>query len=144
MDVRIEAARPDDLAAMLALLDQHRLPHAAIERHLADAVVARAGTRVVGCAAVERYGASGLLRSVAVDGPRRGTGLGGRLTDAALAHARAQGVRTVYLLTETAAEFFPRFGFRPIARDTVDPAVRASVEFTSACPDTALVMVKEL
>ena len=53
-------------------------------------------------------------------------------------------MRTVYLLTETAAEFFPRFGFRPIARDTVDPAVRASVEFTSACPDTALVMVKEL
>ncbi len=35
-------------------------------------------------------------------------------------------------------------GFRPIARHTVDPAVRKSVEFTSACPDTALVMVKEL
>jgi amino-acid N-acetyltransferase len=144
MDVRIESARPEDLAAMLALLDQYRLPHAALERHVADAVVARDGSRVVGCAAVERYGPSGLLRSVAVDGPLRRTGLGGRLTDAALAHARVQGVRTVYLLTETAAEFFPRFGFRPIARDAVDPAVRASVEFTSACPSTALAMVKEL
>jgi len=144
MDVRIETARPEDLAAILALLDQHRLPHAAIERHLADAVVARDGAQVVGCAAVEHYGSSGLLRSVAVDGPRRGTGLGGRLTDAALTHARAQGVRTVYLLTETAAEFFPRFGFRPIARDTVDPAVRTSPEFTGACADTALAMVKEL
>lgn len=144
MTVHIEAARREDLAAMLALLDQHRLPHAAIDQHLADAVVARDGTQVVGCAAVERYGAAGLLRSVAVDGPRRGTGLGGRLTEAALAHARAQGVRTVYLLTETAAGFFPRFGFRPIGRDAVDPAVRASVEFTSACPDTALAMVKEL
>ena len=109
-----------------------------------DAIVARDGAQVVGCAAVERYGASGLLRSVAVDGPRRGTGLGRRLTDAALAHARAHGVRTVYLLTETAAGFFPRFGFHPIARDMVDPAVRASVEFTSACSDTALAMAKEL
>lgn len=144
MTVRIEGARQEDLAAILGLLDQHRLPHAGIEGHLADAVVARDGARVVGCAAVERYGPAGLLRSVAVDGPRRGTGLGGRLTDAALAHARAQGVRTVYLLTETAAGFFPRFGFRPVARDAVAPAVRASPEFTSACPDTALAMVKDL
>ncbi|HMA44007.1 MAG TPA: arsenic resistance N-acetyltransferase ArsN2 [Gemmatimonadales bacterium] len=144
MTISIEAARQEDLAAILALLDQHRLPHAGIERHLADAVVARDGASLAGCAAVERYGAAGLLRSVAVDGPRRGTGLGGRLTAAALAHARAQGVRTVYLLTDTAAGFFPRFGFRPIPREAVAPAVRASPEFTGACPDTAMAMVKDL
>lgn len=144
MDAPIEPARAEDLPAILALLDQHRLPHAAIERHLADVLVARDGERVIGCAAVERYGAAGLLRSVAVDGPRRGAGLGGRLTAAALAHARAHGVGTVYLLTETAAEFFPRFGFRPIARDAIAPAVRASPELTGACPDTAVAMVREL
>lgn len=106
--------------------------------------MAREGARVTGCAAVERYGTAGLLRSVAVDQERRGAGLGIRLTTAALELARARGVRTLYLLTETAAGFFPRFGFQPIARADVAPAVRASVEFTSACPDTALAMVKEL
>lgn len=120
------------------------MPRAEIERHLDDAVVAREGARVTGCAAVERYGAAGLLRSVAVAQERRGSGLGMRLTTAALELARQRGVRTLYLLTETAAGFFPRFGFHPIARGEVAPAVRASVEFTSACPDTALAMVKEL
>jgi len=144
MDVRIESARGDDLPAILSLLDQHRLPHAAIERHVGDTLVARAGDRVVGCAALERYDAAGLLRSVAVAPERRGTGLGTRLTAAALEHARAHGVRTVYLLTETAADFFPRFGFHAVARADVAPAVQQSVEFTSACPDTALAMVTEL
>jgi amino-acid N-acetyltransferase len=144
MEVRIEAARRDDLPAIRALLDQHRLPHAAIERFLDDVLVARAGDRVVGCAALERYDAAGLLRSVAVAEARRGTGLGTRLTAAALDHARAHGIRTVYLLTETAAGFFPRFGFHAVPRPAVAPAVRQSVEFTSACPETALAMVTEL
>jgi amino-acid N-acetyltransferase len=144
MDVRIESARSDDLPAIRTLLDEHRLPHAAIERHVGDSLVARADDRVIGCAAVERYGAAGLLRSVAVAAAHRGTGLGIRLTAAALDHARARGVRTLYLLTETAADFFPRFGFRRVARAAVDPAVRQSVEFTSACPETALAMVTEL
>ena len=144
MDVPIEPARSDDLPAILSLLDQHQLPHAAIEQHLGDILVARDGGRVVGCAAVERYDVAGLLRSVAVAPERRGSGLGIRLTSAALAHARAHGIRTVYLLTETAADFFPRFGFHPVARTAVAPAVQQSVEFTSACSNTALAMVKEL
>jgi amino-acid N-acetyltransferase len=144
MDVRIESARSDDLPAILSLLDQHKLPHAAIEQHIDDALVAREDQRVIGCAAVERYGAAGLLRSVAVAEPRRGSGLGIRLTTAALDHARARGIRAVYLLTETAADFFPRFGFHPVARTAVAPAVQQSVEFTSACSKTALAMVKEL
>src|SRR2546426_9100157 len=53
-------------------------------------------------------------------------------------------IKSVYLLTETAGGFFPRFGFRAIPRDAVDPAVQRSVEFTSACPTSALVMVKQV
>ena len=144
MLVRIEPARSDDLAAIESLLERSQLPRAEIERHLGAAVVARDGTRIVACAAVEVYGPSGLLRSVAVDPDRRGQGLGIRVTDAALALARRRGVRYAYLLPETATEFFPRFGFRTIPRSEVAPAVLQTVEFTRACPASALVMVKEL
>ncbi len=58
-----------------------------------------------------------------------------------LAAAANRGVQQVYLLTETAADFFPRFGFQPIARSAVDPAVQTSIEFTSACPASAVAMV---
>lgn len=144
MDVRIDPAEPADLPAILSLLERSRLPRAGVERHLGTAVVARDGVRIVGCAAVEVYGMTGLLRSVAVEEGRRGEGLGGRLTEAALELARQRRVTTVYLLTETAAAFFPRFGFRAVARAQVAPAVRQSVEFTSACPESAQVMMKDL
>jgi amino-acid N-acetyltransferase len=144
MSQTIEAARSGDLPAILSLLERGGLPAAGLDQHLEAAVVAREGTRVLGCAAVEQYGDAGLLRSVAVDPSSRGLGLGIRLTEAALTLARSRGVRTVYLLTETAARFFPRFGFRPISREEVAPAVRRSVEFTEVCAVTAQAMVAEL
>ena len=49
------------------------------------------------------------------------------------------------VLTMTAAEFFIEFfGFRPIERADVPSSVRQSVEFVSACPTTAQVMVREI
>lgn len=140
----IAAAQPEDLPAILELLDRNQLPRDGLADHLALALVARAGDSVVGSAAIERYGKAGLLRSVAVDAACRGHGLGAELVGAALDLARRQGMRDVYLLTTTAPEYFPRFGFRPISRDDVAPAVRQSVEFTSACPASALVMHAEL
>jgi amino-acid N-acetyltransferase len=111
---------------------------------VATTLVAQRNARVVGCAAVEIHGTVGLLRSVAVDETRRGEGLGHQLTQAALDLARARGLKTVYLLTTTAAAFFPRFGFREVARTDVDPAVQRSVEFTKACPADAVAMRTEL
>lgn len=144
MSVTIEPARPDDLPAIESLLERGHLPLAGVRDHLGTAVVAREGNRIVGCAAVELYGEAALLRSVAVDHTSRGLGFGIRLTEAALTAARAHGVHAVYLLTETAADFFPRFGFRRIPRDQVNPAVRRSVEFTGACPESAQAMMTEL
>ena len=140
----ISPAATADLPAILALLQRAGLPHAGIADHVASALVARAHGRVVGCAALELYGVSALLRSVAVDASLRGTGLGQALTRAALDLARGRRVRAVYLLTETAGGFFPRFGFRTVSRTDVDPAVRESVEFTTACPASAQAMVLDL
>jgi len=136
----IRPAGPRDLPDIIALLEAGKLPLAGLDAHVATTLVARRNARVVGCAALEIHGTVGLLRSVAVDETRRGEGLGHQLTQAALDLARARGVRTVYLLTTTAAAFFPRFGFREVSRDDVDPAVQRSVEFTKACPADAVAM----
>lgn len=143
--VTIRPARPAELPHVLALLDRVRLPRDGLPAH-EDGVLVAATERgeIVGCAALECYPDGGLLRSVAVAPGRRGAGLGQRLTAAALDLARARGVRTVYLLTETAGDFFPRFGFRRVTRDAVAPGVRRSVEFTSACPASAQAMALEL
>ena len=98
----------------------------------------------MGSAALEVYGGAALLRSVAVEPAHRGCGLGIALTRAALDLAREQGVREVYLLTETAADFFARLGFSRIPRAQAEPAVGRSLEFTTVCPASAVCMVLSL
>ncbi|HEX4575140.1 MAG TPA: arsenic resistance N-acetyltransferase ArsN2 [Gemmatimonadales bacterium] len=133
-----------DLPAIFDLLDRSKLPRAGLEDHVGSTLVARAGKRILGSAALEVYGNAALLRSVAVADEFRGQGLGQVLTAAALDLARRRGVRIVYLLTETAADFFAKLGFRPIARSDVEQAVLASTEFSGACPASADVMARSL
>ncbi|MDH3290736.1 MAG: arsenic resistance N-acetyltransferase ArsN2 [Gemmatimonadota bacterium] len=142
--VTVRAARSDELSEVEELLRQVRLPIEGIDRLAGLVLVAHAGGRVVGSAALELYHASGLLRSVAVDPSFQGRGIGARLTEATLSLARDRRIRHIYLLTETASEFFPRFGFRVIGRGDVDPAVQQSEEFARLCPDSAVAMVLDL
>lgn len=142
--VLIERARPDDLAAVLALIEDCGLPTAGFEQSLPTTVVARAGASVVGCAAVELYGSDALLRSVAVADTYRGRMFARALVDHALDMAGASGVTRVFVLTETATRYFERMGFRAVARDLVPEAVRVSTEFTEVCPETAVAMEREL
>lgn len=135
--MQIDNAQPDDLPALLALLERSGLPQEGLADHVATALVARDEQHIIGSAALEIYGSAALLRSVAVDAERRGVGLGQQLVKAALDLAHKHGVGEVYLLTETAAEFFPRQGFRPIARDEVNPAIHQSVEWSCVCPTSA-------
>jgi amino-acid N-acetyltransferase len=143
--IAIEEGRASDLPAMARLLEHAGLPLAGVDDSL-RVIVARAEPkgRIVGAAALEEYPNGALLRSVVVDEKYRGERLGQRLTHAALDLASRRGHRTAYLLTTTAANFFPRFGFTRIDRAEVPDDVRTSIEFTSACPSTAIVMRADL
>ncbi len=136
----LEQAKTEDARGILELLERSRLPLDGLMDHLATTIVARHDGRIVGSAALEMYQGAALLRSVAVDPALQGRGLGRELTEAALRLARKLRVSDVYLLTTTAATFFPKFGFREITRDAVPAAVKTSVEFTTACPASATVM----
>lgn len=94
----------------------------------------------MGCVAVESYGVVALLRSLAVSSAERGGGLGAELTREALKVARTLGARDIYLLTETARDFFPRFGFAVEDRAAAPTTLHGSVEFQSACPASAVMM----
>ena len=139
-DVSIVPAQAADFDVIEALLDREQLPLAGLHDHPQHMFVARVGNRIVGCASLELYGDTALLRSVAVDAEFRGGGIGGDLTRAALRLAERRGVSTVYLLTTTAERFFPRFGFEIVDRADVSAAVRACAEFAHACPSSAFVM----
>jgi N-acetylglutamate synthase-like GNAT family acetyltransferase len=135
------AATRDDWPRIAALLADAALPLAGAEEHLERFILALRGDALLGCAALERYGRDGLLRSVAVAGPARGQGLGQALVQEMVGRARREGLQTITLLTTTAATFFPRFGFRAIARGAAPRAVQDSIEFREACPASAAVLL---
>ena len=139
-DIRIERAAAADSRAILEFLERAGLPIDGLAAHLDTTFVARRHGRLVGTSALELHADAALLRSVAVDAALRGHGVGHRLTEAAIGDAEARGIQAIYLLTTTAEDFFPRFGFVRVAREDVPASIRSSVEFTTACPATAAVM----
>lgn len=139
--VILRPARPEDLPEVLSLLTQAGLPAQGVAEAFAGFVVADAGIRIAGVAGLERYGNDGLLRSVAVASDWRGRRLGGALVQLVLRMARDGGFSSVYLLTETAEDFFPRYGFRVIERSSVPASIRTSAEFADLCPTSSTVMV---
>lgn len=143
--VEVEAARDADLPAIRALLAQCRLPSADVTAaHLEHFLVVRERAAVIGVAGLEIYGRDGLLRSVAVDPARRKRGIGEALAGAIEGLAVAAGVKALYLLTTTAADFFARRGYTRVERSAVPAGVQASTEFSTLCPASATCMTRNL
>lgn len=143
-EIQIRGARGEDLAAVRALLSAAALPLAGVPADLRGFLVAESGGTVVGAIGLEDYGEHGLLRSAVVAPAWQGRGVGGRLTAALLGAARRDRRSALFLLTTTAAGYFPRLGFRAVPREEVPAAVQNSVEFRHACPTTAVAMRLDL
>ena len=142
--VKLRTAEPADLAGVLSLLERSDLPTAGVAKEFAHFLVAESDGELVGVAGLELYDGSALLRSVAVEERWRKTGVGRAMVERALDLARERGIEDIYLLTTTAEDYFPKFGFTCMCRDDVSGGVRSSVEFQTACPASATVMRKTL
>jgi N-acetylglutamate synthase-like GNAT family acetyltransferase len=98
----------------------------------------------VGFGGLELHGSDALLRSVVTLPPLRQVGMGAAIVAALEDEARARRCRALYLLTTTEANFFARLGYTACARNDVPDAVRASAQFSTLCPQSATVMVKQI
>jgi len=139
-NLSLRQAAEADWPAIQALLTANALPLAGAHAHLATFAVATAGSEVVGVAGAEVYGSVALLRSVAVAPGLQRQGIGESLVGLLLQQAQRRGIRQVFLLTTTAANYFPKFGFQPLARDQAPAVLQASAEFQGACPASAVLM----
>ena len=134
-------ATPSDLENILALLESNHLPKAGVSEHIQDFVLALEDDQVIACAGLEVHGKAGLLRSIAVDAAYRSQGLGAKLTQSILDLAEHKKLSSVSLLTETAQDYFPKFGFVKVSREDLPAPLKASEELKGACPDSAIAMM---
>ena len=103
-------------------------------------IVASENGRLIGCAGLQVAGQDGLVRSMAVHWTRRNAGLGSKLHERLLFEAVLAGVRTLYVVTTTAEDFFAGHGYRRIAATQVPAALQASEEFATFVPGGSTVM----
>jgi amino-acid N-acetyltransferase len=139
-----QRATAADWPAVRDLLVRVDLPLDGAETAFETGLVTVDEDRVVGCAAIETYERTALLRSVAVTPRLQGSGVGTSLVHAAEALARTTGANEMILLTETAEPWFERLGYERIEREAAPADVARSVEFVSACSETAIAMRRPL
>jgi amino-acid N-acetyltransferase len=140
----MQTATAIDLPAVLELLEANKLPTAGVQDHLEHFLLEFTGSDLTACAGLEVHDHAGLLRSVAVADSHRAMGLGSKLVQTILEQARNQKLSSVSLLTETAHDYFPRFGFEITPRESLPESLHASAEFRGACPDSAIAMTLRL
>lgn len=137
---RIEGAAPGDLASAL---EAAGLPPVSVSS--ATTVYQFVGTAgPIGWAALEICDKAALLRSVVVAEGHRGTGVGAAMVRAVIRQARDDGMKELWLLTETGRGFFARQGFALVDRASAPAAIRNTSEFAAICPRSADCMTMRL
>ena len=134
-----------ELPDLAAALRQANLPAddlAAAGRRFYRA--ADADGAILGFGGFEGSGRDQLLRSVVLAPAARGRGHGRDLVEALLAQARKDGAERAWLMTTDAADFFRHLGFADAARDAAPAVVTQSQQFTTLCPASAQLLVKDI
>jgi amino-acid N-acetyltransferase len=141
--LQISARPPLDVA--VRLLAAANLPTADLTAaHCEHFFLAGPPEQAVGLIGLELFDDVALLRSLVVVPERRGTGAGSALLAQAEGYARANGVRSLYLLTTTAEPFFTKQGYEHAPRDSAPAAIRATREFAGICPASSAFMTRTL
>ncbi|MBK8720001.1 MAG: GNAT family N-acetyltransferase [Deltaproteobacteria bacterium] len=133
---------PEDADAVTTLLAGYDLPPIVPSGDV-ETFVMRAPGVVVGVVSLQNAEDAGFLFGLAVAPDRRGTGLGWVLGDCVLRRARELGLRRIYLLTTSAADFFgQKLGFSPIDTRSADPAIPAAPDFVAAAAQPGAVCME--
>lgn len=145
-NVLIEHFVERDESAVRQLLSDAELPVEDLSLgKLKHFLVARTNEgAVVGVIGLEPFQEVGLLRSLVVHPSRRGSGLGRELTRHLQVYAGKMGIKILYLLTVTAAGFFPKLSYQVVQRAEVPEVIAATKEFRDICPVSALCFSKVL
>ena len=134
-----------DLAQFEALLRLNHLPTEDCVEQAANFCAIYDGDELIATGGLEPTSARfGLLRSIVVQDKHRGKGLARKMTMHLLQQAKIDGRVAVFLLTETATDYFATVGFQSVARDAVPEEITLTRQFSSLCPDSASCMCLRL
>ena len=133
-----------DIEQIESLLKEYSLPINDIFENINNFIIAEQDNKIVGLGGFEKHGEIVLLRSITVTQEYRGKAIGKSIYQLLESKISRLGINQLYLLTETAADYFKNIGFTIKERINVPEAVMRTKQFSALCPSTAVVMFYEL
>lgn len=144
MNQQVNRASEEDLGSIIRLLRQYDLPTQDIGDSDIEFYVVKKGRDLVACVGLEIIGDTALLRSLAIEKESAHQGIGTQLVKFILDESSVKQLKSIFLLTETAASFFTKLGFKTIERKSAPEAMQRSTEFSELCAETAVCMKIDL
>ena len=114
------------------------------KKYIENFIIFEENRKIVGLGGLEICGAFGLVRSIVVIPEYRRKGLAKKIYKIIEDQARSLGIKTLYLLTESATEYFEKLGFSIKERSEVPASVMETKQFSALCPSSAIVMYREI
>ncbi len=138
--MKYRSAAKDDLPMIKKILNHNNLPSEDCDSHVDNFFVSEIKGKIVGVGGLEVCGAFGLVRSIVVIPEYRGRGIAREIYNLVEGRAYDLGINSLYLLTETASEYFVKLGFSVKNRAEIPEAIIETKQFSELCPSTAKVM----
>ncbi|PTB96968.1 GNAT family N-acetyltransferase [Marivirga lumbricoides] len=136
--------KQDNLASISNLLQENKLPYEDLLSSQVIFITRKSREQLIACIGIEQYGSDALLRSFAVDDSYKSKGIGTELLHELLNKCKEEGIKTLHLLTTTAAEYFEKKGFLRAERLSAPIAISHSKEFSELCPSSSVYMRRDI
>lgn len=141
----LRKAVADDHKAIRDLLEECQLPiHDISADDLKHFFIIENKHEIIGTIGLEAFDEYGLLRSLAIKKEHRNKRFGERLVFKLEDYAVQQNIRGLFLLTTTADSYFSKHGYQKAGRDQAPESIQNSKEFSNICPDSAVLMKKNI
>lgn len=139
----LEITSENDSTFFTQLLEANKLPasdlHPGVKKFLL-----LSGSEVIGTGGLEIFSNIGLVRSVSVADAYKGKGYGREISRMLESAAKQLNVQELFLLTDTAKDFFAKLDYQVIERNAVPQSIRETQQFSSICPSSAIIMMKKI
>ncbi len=142
--MKLRLCKKSDLTQIKSLLKSEGLPSEDINEHLKNIIIVEEKGVILGFGAMEKYNKVGLFRSLVVTKKRRSEKIGSTIYQHIEDLSKLMKMENLYLLTETASEYFKKLGFIEITREEVPGEIKNTKQFSNLCPASATVMKKTI
>ena len=143
-NMKYREAEKSDIQSIRELICSSGLPSSDVDGKAQKIFVAESDGKIVAVGGIEKLGGIALVRSIAVAPEYRKNGIASNIYQLLEEYASSSEVEELYLITESAKEYFQKLGFTEQERKTTPCLIQQTSQFSELCPSSATVMFKAL